>query len=431
MRHVFISYSHKDTKYAHSFAGRLQEMGFEVWIDERLDYGSAWPQEIQKQLDSCTAFIVIMSPRSFESEWVQNELGRAMRQRKRIFPLLLEGDDGPWLSLESTQYADVRGGKFPEAKFYIDLEEVVPRKGGTIPHPLPHKPADLPKSRNIPLFAGIGVVALLILGGLLYGINGLIATGTVTVIPDTITPEPPTATPSTDITDGYGVQMALVPAGDFTMGSNSGEDDERPAHLVSVPSFYIDKYEVTNKLYKACVDAGRCTPPQNLSSTTRPDYFGNPEFDDFPVIYVNWEQAKAYCNWRSALLPSESQWEKAALGTTGFIYPWGNEINGTFANYDGAFRRDTSKVGSYELGRSVYGVYDMVGNVWEWTSSLYIPYPYRVDERENPNTPGERVVRGGSWYDHTAGLRSSDRYGDGVEDVNDGLGFRCAREAYP
>jgi formylglycine-generating enzyme required for sulfatase activity len=77
------------------------------------------------------------------------------------------------------------------------------------------------------------------------------------------------------------------------------------------------------------------------------------------------------------------------------------------------------------------GVYDMVGNVWEWVSSLYMPYPYRVDERENPNTPGERVVRGGSWYDHTAGLRSTDRYGDGTEDANDGLGFRCAREAYP
>jgi formylglycine-generating enzyme required for sulfatase activity len=198
-----------------------------------------------------------------------------------------------------------------------------------------------------------------------------------------------------------------------------------------LPSFYIDKYEVTNKLYRTCVDKGECTQPHSLSSSTRADYFENPEFDDYPVIFVTWQQAKTYCAWRNALLPSEAQWEKAARGTTEYIYPWGNEIDGSYANYDGAFRRDTSKVGSYETGKSMYGVYDMVGNVWEWVSSLYMPYPYRVDERENPNTPGERVVRGGSWYDHTAGLRSTDRYGDGTEDANDGLGFRCAREAYP
>jgi len=88
MNHIFISYSHKDTSYAHQLADTLKEMGFEVWIDARLDYGSQWPNEIQKQLDACGAFLVIMSPRSFESEWVQNELGRAKRLRKPLFPLL-------------------------------------------------------------------------------------------------------------------------------------------------------------------------------------------------------------------------------------------------------------------------------------------------------------------------------------------------------
>jgi hypothetical protein len=124
MGHIFISYSHRDTDYAHGLANNLQSMGFEIWIDERLDYGSQWPHEIQKQLDSCDAFILIMSPRSFASEWVQSELQRAKRKLKPIFPLLLEGDE-PWLSVESTQFYDVRGGRFPDDKFYSALRRVI------------------------------------------------------------------------------------------------------------------------------------------------------------------------------------------------------------------------------------------------------------------------------------------------------------------
>lgn len=124
MGHIFISYSHKDTEYAHALADSLQSMSFTVWIDERLDYGSQWPSEIQKQLDSCDAFILIMSPRSFASEWVQSELQRAKRKLKPVFPLLLEGDE-PWLSVESTQYYDVRNRKLPDDEFYADLKHAV------------------------------------------------------------------------------------------------------------------------------------------------------------------------------------------------------------------------------------------------------------------------------------------------------------------
>ena len=124
MSHIFISYSHKESDYAHGLAQTLYKDGFDVWIDERLDYGSQWPNEIQKQLDSCRAFIVIMSPNSFDSEWVQSELQRAKRKGKPIFPLLLEGD-GPWLSVESTQFFDVRGDMYPDAKFYSALKQVI------------------------------------------------------------------------------------------------------------------------------------------------------------------------------------------------------------------------------------------------------------------------------------------------------------------
>jgi hypothetical protein len=123
MGHIFISYSHKDTTYAHGLADHLRKMGFDIWMDERLDYGSQWPLEIQTQLDACAAFILIMTPRSFASEWVQSELQRAKRKLKPIFPLLLEGDE-PWLSVESTQYYDVRGAIFPDAKFYSAIKNV-------------------------------------------------------------------------------------------------------------------------------------------------------------------------------------------------------------------------------------------------------------------------------------------------------------------
>ena len=125
MSYIFISYSHKDSGYAHKLAESLKERDFEVWIDDRIDYGTQWPHVIQENLDGCSAFIIIMTPRSYQSEWVQNELSRAKRKRKPVFPLLLEGSE-PWLSVEATQYCDVRGGKLPPAHFYSRLASVVP-----------------------------------------------------------------------------------------------------------------------------------------------------------------------------------------------------------------------------------------------------------------------------------------------------------------
>ena len=120
MGHIFISYSHKDTTYAHGLAAHLRNMGFDIWMDERLDYGSQWPHEIQNHLDSCDAFILIMTPRSFVSDWVQSELQRAKRKAKPVFPLLLDGGE-PWLSVESIQYYDVRDGRMPDEEFFEDL----------------------------------------------------------------------------------------------------------------------------------------------------------------------------------------------------------------------------------------------------------------------------------------------------------------------
>lgn len=249
----------------------------------------------------------------------------------------------------------------------------------------------------------------------------------------TITPTPtPLPIEITEITDNKGVSMRLVSAGEFTMGSDDGPSDEQPAHQVYLDDFYMDIYEVTNALYEACVDAGGCTQPQATSSYTRSSYYGNSQYADYPVIYVDWNQAITYCEWRDASLPSEAQWEKAAKGTDGRTYPWGEDISCNKANYyDGnkSCGGDTTKVGSYLNGVSPYGTYDMAGNVWEWVSSLYQPYPYSPsDGREDLSSSGLRALRGGSWFSYDNVVRSAYRSNVGAPDIIlNFVGFRCAR----
>jgi hypothetical protein len=171
MGFTFISYSHRDKDYADMLASSLQGRGIDVWIDARLDYGSQWPNEIQKQLDLCDAFILIMTPRSFESEWVQSELQRAKRKSKPIFPLLLEGDE-PWLSVESTQYYDVQAGELPDNEFYLDLERVVlaSQTGRGDPQTLKPDKKIVPEKEKQPRKKAGGVFALI---GCMTAILGL------------------------------------------------------------------------------------------------------------------------------------------------------------------------------------------------------------------------------------------------------------------
>jgi formylglycine-generating enzyme required for sulfatase activity len=233
---------------------------------------------------------------------------------------------------------------------------------------------------------------------------------------------------SSDFIDAYGIPMRLVPASEFTMGSKNGDSDERPVHTVYLDAFYIDKYEVTNALYEACVKAGVCDPPRYTYSFSHSSYYGNSEFDDYPVIYVDWNMAKTYCQWRGARLPTEAEWEKAARGTDGRTYPWGEGIDCSFANYWNCAGNDTTQVGSYESGKSPYGIYDLAGNVWEWVSSLYKPYPYVYnDGREALSASGSRALRGGSWSSDDHDLRASDRFRFTPGNIVSNFGFRCVR----
>ncbi len=214
-------------------------------------------------------------------------------------------------------------------------------------------------------------------------------------------PEPAEGQPSAPvwIRQIDGAEMVFVPAGDFVMGSNTGAPDESPQHAVQLDAFWIDRYEVTNEQYTKCVRVGVCAPSRcpDDSLVNAPNQ---------PVVCVTWHDAVQYANWVGGRLPTEAEWEKAARGTDGREYPWGDEFDRAKCNDGwGGFNPSTSPGQYSPEGDSPYGVANMAGNVSEWTSSLYRPYPYHADDgREDPVGDEARVVRGGSssrdfdWY---------------------------------
>ena len=227
-----------------------------------------------------------------------------------------------------------------------------------------------------------------------------------------------------------GAEMLYIPEGEFEMGSNTGQEDEKPVRSIFLDGYWIDKYEVTNGHYQKCVNEGVCKEPSQFDSNTRVSYYGNLIYNNYPVIFVDWNQANTYCQWAGGYLPTEAQWEKAARGTNGTEYPWGNaRPNRPFGNFVDPNMRDTNEVGFYPDGASFYGAMDMAGNVWEWVGDWYRPF-YDPDETDNPQGPenGEfRIRRGGAWYSESSYLRSAYRFNYAYpNEVDRGTGFRCA-----
>ena len=283
---------------------------------------------------------------------------------------------------------------------------------------------------------------------------------TATKIPATAAPtDAPTAEPTTNVVaappaDFAPTELITIPEGSFKMGGKAENDDpdEKPFHDVELYEFRIEKFEVTNAQYQACVAAKVCAPPVSNASYTRDAYFGNPEFANYPVVNVTWNDANAYCTWLGRRLPNEAEWERAAKGVENWRYTWSNSIGMHFEwnaifhgspisfceascplqNYWGDVNDgfpDTAPVGRFAEfdSSSGFGVIDMAGNVAEWTNNWYYGNAYAEGmDIYGPNEPtGVKAVRGGSWASEPT--RNSDRDPRAPDYASDRIGFRCAQ----
>jgi len=454
--HVFVCYAREDEQFVLRLAGHLKAQGVLVWLDRwGIPGGANWQRSIDKAIQDCAKFLIVLSPAAVDSEEVEGELRTALDDQKPVVPVLYQPCRIP-LRLRSRQYIDfTRGDRNIDdirAQLVHDLggkqAETVKPPLRPEPAPPPHRVSDKappqvqseasPRSsagRN--MFWGAAIVL-----GLALGVWLFFPTAKKQVEPpversknpetkETPSSQPPTVQPQTPpiavspppsvdkapsedtkvVKDGK--EMVRVSAGEFFMGCNEKVDkecdsDEKPGRIVDLPGFAIDKTEVTVADYKKCMDAGKCTQPGTGSLCN----WGVSGRKNHPVNCVDWGQAAAYCKWVGKRLPTEAEWEKAARGTDGRKYPWGNTWDEKKANVGSS---GTVPVDSYADVESPYGALNMAGNVWEWTADWY-------DEEHK-----DRSVRGGSWLTNPQYARVSSRYrvvpGPRVDDI----GFRCAR----
>lgn len=485
---VFLCHSSQDKPTVKELYDRLISEGWiDPWLDkERLKLGDDFDLEIEKAIESTDAVIAFISENAVKKTgYIQKELrlvydAQMYRPDGELFtiPLRLEGCEPPhrfkywhWGDyfgeekektyqslLNSLKLIHERVLKSEVAeKTQLEAEELERQK--TAKEKAKYEVAEKKEKPVVAKSKIVGEISywfggfIVLVLGIVYlsSLNKPSATTqptsentqtqvAITLTQDTVDPSvtaspKSTSTPvstltpiplPTEITDAKGVSMALVPAGDFIMGS--GGSNEKSAHTVYLDDYYIDKYEVTNASYKECVDADVCLLPSNTGSASRGSYYGNPIFDHYPVIYVSWNSANSYCEWRNTSLPTEAQWEKAARGDDARTYPWGEETSCNRTNYSSCVG-DTTEVGSYPSGVSPYGIYDLAGNVWEWVADWYSDGYYQDSPTTNPTGPniGQfRVLRGGSWINHSDLISSSIRDKD-YPTYNGGLvGFRCA-----
>jgi formylglycine-generating enzyme required for sulfatase activity len=310
------------------------------------------------------------------------------------------------------------------------------------PTPLPGVRKGFP--RRVAAIGGILLVVVLLIGVGLY-LYSLRFKGSPPVTP-TICPTQEPVPETTTVSKKDGSVMVQVPAGDFCMGSRDSDDrnadgDEKPMHVVHLDEFWIDKYEVTNEQFARFLnekgnqeeDGGTWVNVEDEDSNIiyeNGQYSPRSGYEDHPVTYVSWYGAQSYCQWAGKRLPTEAEWEKAARGTDGKIWPWGNDWDEDKVNCKDAGPGHTMAVGSYPDGASPYGCMDMAGNAWEWVADWYQgDYYQAAPDHNNPQGPNQgatRVVRGGSWALPQGLTRCASRSEFLPWVKRDDLGFRCA-----
>lgn len=399
---VFVSHSHQDNDYCREFVAELRGLGHQVWYDEHnLGWGALRPT-IEKEMPQCQHFIAIFSPGAVASDWVNAEIDAALDllkegvlrtitfvvARECVVPLLLRR----WKRIEGANSASVlpreAAGRASAILAGVPsaLDEAAPVA----------RPETLPPDRLPPGLAQLGFAAQERSGVAL------------------ITPP-----------------VCSVPAGAFLMGSGRSFDgearpDEQPPHRVALAAFAIARFPVTVAEYACFVESGH---PQPRNWEQQAQHLGH------PVVSISWYDATTYASWLALLtgqmwrLPTEAEWDKSACwdaqAGVARTYPWGDSFDASRANTIESGHGGTTSIGGYPGGVSPYGADEMVGNVWEWTHSLYKPYPYtQTDGREVEHSTENRVLRGGSWNSLSQGARAA--YRDRVRPVGPGDvgGFR-------
>ncbi|MCB9457515.1 MAG: SUMF1/EgtB/PvdO family nonheme iron enzyme [Anaerolineaceae bacterium] len=467
MPHIFISYSRKNQRYVRGLAEDIRQRGFDVWLDDRIDYGDRWWRTIVKAIEDCAAFVVVMSPDAEKSEWVEREVLLAQREGKPIFPVLLEGKE--FALLITTQFVNVTGGKLPADDFYDRIAAVI-------------TPAQVsgawitPPKQNIikPTTYVIGIlvlVAVIVIGAIM--LTNL--SGNDNATPTTAVAQNPTATPDDTTSTLSGFQQLQTTEAEQTQAAATQtafliatENQIQSANATAIaqqsgatetaafatlialsatPTLSSEQLALTpvarnadwtpvernfDGITMVLVPAGCFMMGSTVYSDEQPvqrQCFERPFWidkyevaqahfrrlggtqanppaftgDDRPVEGVTWFEARDYCERRGMRLPTEAEWEYAARGPESLVYPWGNEFNADNVVYFGNSNGQAAEVGSRLGGASWVRALDMSGNVWEWVSSLYQDHPYNADHESNSDTSSLRVLRGGAWDGNDTG----------------------------
>jgi sulfatase modifying factor 1 len=368
-RQIFISHAHQDAEVAQRLAHDLEAHGYNIWIaPDSIRPGEKWVEAISRGLEESGIFVLLLSPDAVASRWVQLETNVAItythEDEMQLYPLMLKACQLPAL-WRAFQHISLRGGyERGFEQLLAALEPVTSKQDFSV---------------NPALRELITVEA---------------------ASPKATPKEPARAELNSFIHEKSGKTFVRVPAGEFLYG-----DDKKKMYL---DEFWMAKTPVTNAEYARFVAATKAKPPKHWQGSSPPAELAN-----HPVVYVSWHDAKAYAEWAGMALPTEQQWEKAARGTDGHTYPWGNEWRENHCNTWETGIRATTPVGKFSpQGNSVYGCVDMAGNVWEWTNNWW-------DEKQS-----FCILCGGSWLIQLQLANLTFRHGYDPTGSSNLVGFR-------
>lgn len=412
---VFLCHASEDKPRVRELCQLLRRDGFEPWLDaEQLLPGQDWEFEISSAVQSSDVVLVCLSSISVgKTGYVQKELKRVLeaaeyRPEGRIFVIPVRLDDCPVPNrLNQWQYADLFASGGYERLFSALQSRAEGRDGAparaSANQPDSHPPG-LPPAKPVRKRAIVTASAVLVLAVCASGIYMKFRTQPARSLALQVQPQDP-------VPPG----MVRISGGRFLMGRNGFRDSTTsPAHEVTVEAFYLDAAPVTNARYRLFLQTARSVPDRKPTGAS-----------DWPVTEVTWDDADAYCLSLQKRLPTEAEWEFAARGADGRLYPWGEVFNAEAANYEGSKIGHPETVASRALNLSPFGAADMSGNVWQWCADDYGAYPGGVSGFPIPK--GAKVLRGGSYQSDAWHVTSLTRNLELPSKRSRAIGFRCAK----